>query len=144
MARRLLPILLLSLTALLGLLPAAQAAPAPGEPVVGDRPVGGPAADRAGDEEPYPTTEEIDRARAEEERKAATAAALEAALTAARVELDRAARTTEQAVEAYNGAQLALSRARAEEAAAAQRAATAETERAAAAEDAARLAAETY
>ncbi|MFG2912834.1 C40 family peptidase [Kitasatospora sp. NPDC048298] len=137
MARRILPALLLSLTALLGLLPAAQAAPAvPAAPA--------PTVGRAADEDPYPSTEEIDRARAEAEGKASSAAALEAALTAARAELDRAGRAAEQAVEAYNGAQLALARARAEEAAAARRAATAETERAAAADDAARLAAETY
>ncbi|WP_316522909.1 C40 family peptidase [Kitasatospora brasiliensis] len=139
MARRLLLTLLLSLTALLGLLPAVQAAPAqpaPAEP--------GTSADPAGGEEPYPTTEEIDQARAEADGKASSIAALEAALTAARVELDRAGRATEQAVEAYNGAQLALARARTEEAAAAQRAAAAEAERSAAAEDAARLAAETY
>ncbi|MFD4658479.1 C40 family peptidase [Kitasatospora sp. NPDC058444] len=134
MVRRILPTLLLSLTALLGLLPAAQASPADPEPTAG-RTVG---------EDPYPTTEEIDQARAEAEAKAAATAALEAALTAARAELDRAGRVAEQAVEAYNGAQLALTRARAEEAAAARRAAVAETERAAAAEDAARLAAETY
>ncbi|MEV7772779.1 C40 family peptidase [Kitasatospora sp. NPDC086791] len=134
MARRLLPTLLLSLTALLGLLPAAQAASAVGEPVAG----------RAGGEEPYPSTEEIDRARAEAERKASSAVALEAALTAARTELDRAGRGAEQAVEAYNGAQLALTRARAEESAAVRHAAAAEAERSAAAEDAARLAAETY
>ncbi|MEV7182789.1 C40 family peptidase [Kitasatospora sp. NPDC093102] len=139
MARRILLTLLLSLTALLGLLPAVQAAPATGEPRAG-----GPAAGRAGGEEPYPTTEEIDRARADAEGKASSAAALESALTAARAELDRAGRAAEQAVEAYNGAQLALTRARVEEDAAAQRAAAAETERAAAAEDAARLAAETY
>ncbi|MFG2903870.1 C40 family peptidase [Kitasatospora sp. NPDC048286] len=137
MARRILPALLLSLTALLGLLPAAQAAPAvPAAPA--------PTVGRAADEDPYPSTEEIDRARAEAEGKASSAAALEAALTAARAELDRAGRAAEQAVEAYNGAQLALARARAEEAAAARRAAIAETERAAAADDAARLAAETY
>ncbi|MEU1284802.1 C40 family peptidase [Kitasatospora sp. NPDC005856] len=134
MARRILPTLLLSLTALLGLLPAAQAAPADPEPTAG----------LAVGEDPYPTTEEIDRARAEAEAKASATAALEAALTAARAELDRAGRVAEQAVEAYNGAQLALTRARAEEAAAARRAAVAETERAVAAEDAARLAAETY
>ncbi|MGW3227977.1 C40 family peptidase [Kitasatospora sp. NPDC001095] len=137
MARRILPALLLSLTALLGLLPAAQAAPAaPAAPA--------PTVGRAADEDPYPTTEEIDRAGAEAEGKASSAAALEAALTAARADLDRAGRAAEQAVEAYNGAQLALARARAEEAAAVRRAATAETERAAAADDAARLAAETY
>ncbi|MFE6051098.1 C40 family peptidase [Kitasatospora sp. NPDC056446] len=134
MARRLLPTLLLSLTALLGLLPAAQAARADPEPAAG----------RARGEEPYPSTEEIDRARAEAAGKASSAAALEAALTAARTELDRAGRGAEQAVEAYNGAQLALTRARAEEGAAARRAAAAEAERSAATEDAARLAAETY
>ncbi|MFF4380419.1 C40 family peptidase [Kitasatospora sp. NPDC001547] len=147
MARRLLPTVLFSLTVMLGLLPAAQAVPTPGEPVAVDPATGravDPATGRAGGEEPYPTTEEIDRARADAERKASSADTLEDALTAARTELDRAARTTEQAVEAYNGAQLALTRARAEEDAAAQRAAAAEAERAAAAEDAARLAAETY
>ncbi|MEU8920698.1 C40 family peptidase [Kitasatospora sp. NPDC048545] len=139
MARRFLPTLLLSLTALFGLLPTAQAAPATGDPAVGD-----PAAGRARGEEPYPSTEEIDRARAEAAGKTATAAALEAALTAAKAELDRAGRGADQAVEAYNGAQLALTRARTEEGAAAQHAAAAEAERSAAAEDAARLAAETY
>ncbi|MFF2143857.1 C40 family peptidase [Kitasatospora sp. NPDC058190] len=138
MARRLLPTLLLSLTALLGLLPAAQAAPADPEPAAGQ------ARGEAGGADPYPTSEEIDRARAEADGKAATVAALEAALTAARTELDRAGRGAEQAVEAYNGAQLALTRARAEETAAARRAAAAEAERSEAAEAAAGLAAETY
>ncbi|MFH8381178.1 C40 family peptidase [Kitasatospora sp. NPDC018058] len=138
MARRLLPTLLLSLTALLGLLPAAQAAPADPEPAAGR------ARGDDGGEDPYPTTEEIDRARAEADGKAASAAALEAELTAARAELDQAERGAEEAVEAYNGAQLALTRARDEETAAAGRAAAAEAERTAAAEDAARLAAETY
>ncbi|MGW3043099.1 C40 family peptidase [Kitasatospora sp. NPDC001159] len=138
MARRLLPTLLLSLTALLGLLPAAQAAPVDPEPAAG------PALGDGGGEDPYPTTEEIDRARAEADGRAASVAALEAALTAARAELDRVGRGAEQAVEAYNGAQLALTRARTEETAAARRAATAEAERTEAAEDAARLAAETY
>ncbi|MEE1786826.1 C40 family peptidase [Streptomyces sp. SP17BM10] len=124
MVRRLLPTLLLSLTAVLGLLPAAHAVPA--------------------DPEPYPSAEDVDRARAEAERRAASVGAIEAGLATARVELDRAGRGAEQAVEAYNGAQLALTRARAEETAAAQRAAAAEAERAAAVEDAARLAAETY
>ncbi|WP_037901650.1 C40 family peptidase [Streptomyces sp. NRRL S-350] len=134
MARRLLPTLLLSLTALLGLLPAAHAAQADPEPAPG----------QARGEAPYPTGEEIDRARAEAEGKASSVAALEAALTAARAELDRAGRGAERAVEAYNGAQLALARARTAEGAAAQRAATAEADRSAAADDAARLAAETY
>ncbi|MBO1415511.1 C40 family peptidase [Streptomyces sp. FH025] len=142
MARRLLPTLLLSLTVLLGLLPAAQAAPADPKPATGPA-AGGPGGG-AGAAGPYPSSEEIDRARAEADGKAASVAALEAALAAARAELDRAGREAEQAVEAYNGAQLVLTRARAEEAAAAQRAATAETARSEAAEDAARLAAETY
>ncbi|MFG2843763.1 C40 family peptidase [Kitasatospora sp. NPDC048296] len=138
MARRLLPTLLLSLTALLGLLPAAQAAPADPEPAAGQ------ARGEAGGADPYPTSEEIDRARAEADGKATTVAALETALTAARTELDRAGRSAEQAVEAYNGAQLALTRARADETAAARRAAAAEAERSEAAEAAAGLAAETY
>ncbi|MGA5818610.1 NlpC/P60 family protein [Kitasatospora sp. NPDC094028] len=139
MARRLLPTLLLSLTGLLGLLPAAQAAPATGEPAVGD-----PAAEPARGETPYPSAEDVDRARARADGKAASVTALEAALTTARADLDRAGRSAEQAVEAYNGAQLALTRARTEETAAARRADTAEAARTAAVEDAARLAAETY
>ncbi|MER7849672.1 C40 family peptidase [Kitasatospora sp. NPDC096077] len=135
MARRILPTLLLSLTALLGLLPAAQAAPAAPDPAAGPPRTG---------QEPYPSAEEIDRSRAEADGKAASAATLETALTAARAELDRAGRGAEQAVEAYNGAQLALTRARTEETAANGRAAAAEAARATAAEDAARLAAETY
>ncbi|MFJ9456683.1 C40 family peptidase [Kitasatospora sp. NPDC101447] len=134
MARRLLPTLLLSLTALFGLLPTAQAVAADGDPAVG----------RARGEEPYPSTEAIDRARAEADGKASSVAVLETALTAARTDLDRAGRSAGHAVEAYNGARLALTRARAEESAAARRAAVAEAERSAAAEDAARLAAETY
>lgn len=134
MARRLLPTLLLSLTGLLGLLPAAQAAPADPEPAAGP----------ARGETPYPSADDIDRARARADGKAASVTALEAALTSARADLDRAGRSAEQAVEAYNGAQLALTRARTEETAAAGRAATAEAARAAAVEDAAQLAAETY
>ncbi|WP_374120203.1 hypothetical protein, partial [Streptomyces sp. LS1784] len=84
MARRILPTLLLSLTALLGLLPAVQATPVTGRPLAG-----GPAAGRAGRQAPYPTTGEIGRARADAEDKASSAAALESALTAARAELDR-------------------------------------------------------
>ncbi|MER7672982.1 C40 family peptidase [Kitasatospora sp. NPDC096128] len=138
MARRILPTLLLSLTALLGLLPAAQAAPA--DPAEAESAQAQPPAGQG----PYPSTEEIDRSRAEADGKAVSAAALETALTAARAELDRAGRSAEQAVEAYNGAQLALTRARAEETAANRRAAAAEAERSTAADDAARLAAETY
>ncbi|MFF1907170.1 C40 family peptidase [Kitasatospora sp. NPDC058218] len=136
MARRLLPTLLLSLTALLGLLPAAVAAPA--EPSAGAAPADSPA------DGPYPSAEEVDRSRAEADRRAASVATIEAGLTAATAELDRAGRSAEQAVEAYNGAQLALARARAEESAAAGRAAGAEAERVEAAENAAQLAAETY
>ncbi|MEV7782265.1 C40 family peptidase [Kitasatospora sp. NPDC088351] len=134
MARRLLPTLLFSLAALLGLLPAAAAAPADPEPA--------PAGAHA--DEAYPSTEDIDRSRAEADRRADSVGTIEAGLTAARTALERAGRVAEQAVEAYNGAQLALTRARAEEAAAAGRAAAAEAERAAAVEDAAQLAAETY
>ncbi|MFB7907354.1 C40 family peptidase [Kitasatospora sp. NPDC056076] len=150
MARRILPTLLLSLTALLGLLPAAQAAPVQPEPA---RPAPAqaepgqaepPAAATPAGQDPYPSAEEIDRSRTEADGKAASAAELETALTAARTELDRTARGAEQAVEAYNGAQLALTRARTEETAANRRAAAAEAERSEAADDAARLAAETY
>ncbi|MFB7383170.1 hypothetical protein, partial [Kitasatospora purpeofusca] len=157
MARRFLPTLLLSLTALLGLLPVAAAAPAePGEPSAAaaepsgagssgsSGSAGGPGPAGAPGEEAYPSTEEIDRSQAEADATAGSVAVIEAGLTAARAELDTAARTAEQAVEAYNGAQLALTRARAEESAAADRSAAAEAERSAAAEDAAALAAETY
>ncbi|MFB7615138.1 NlpC/P60 family protein [Kitasatospora sp. NPDC056181] len=140
MVRRLLPTLLLSLTALLGLIPAAAALPAPAPlPADPDRAPGATAADEA-----YPSTEAVDRARAEADRRAATVTAVEAGLTAAKAELDRTGRVAEQAVEAYNGAQLVLTRARAEESAAIGRAASAEADRAGAAEDAAALAAETY
>ncbi|SDT73270.1 Cell wall-associated hydrolase, NlpC family [Streptomyces sp. TLI_053] len=162
MARGFLPTLLLSLTALLGLLPAAAAAPVePGgastaaEPPGGGVPAGpgsaggpgsadGPGSAGAPAEQAYPSAEEIDRSRAEADATAGSVAVIEAGLTAARAELDTAARTAEQAVEAHNGAQLALTRARAEESAAADRSAAAEAERSAAAEDAAALAAETY
>ncbi|MFF2042397.1 C40 family peptidase [Kitasatospora sp. NPDC058170] len=161
MARRILPTLLLSLTALLGLLPAAAASPAgpdsPNSPNSQAAPVdaaapaaagqgaGGPGAGGPGTaDEAYPSTEDIDRSRAEADHRAASVAAIEAGLAAARAELDRDGRAAEQAVEAYNGARLALDRARTEESAAARRAAAAETERAEAAEGAAQLAAETY
>ncbi|MFJ9946754.1 C40 family peptidase [Kitasatospora sp. NPDC091207] len=149
MARRILPTLLLSLTALLGLLPAAAAAPAP--PSAGAAPAdtpdgtaGSPVPSGSPADGPYPSAEEVDRSRAEADRRAASVATIEAGLTAATAELDRAGRSAEQAVEAYNGAQLTLARARAEESAAAGRAATAEAARAEAAENAAQLAAETY
>ncbi|MQS13469.1 NlpC/P60 family protein [Streptomyces kaniharaensis] len=130
MTRRFLTTLLLLLTAQLGLFPAAQAARADPEPAAGA--------------DPYPSAEDVDRARAEADRKAASVAGIEAGLTAAQAELDRAGRSAEQAVEAYNGAQLALARARTEETAAGGRAAEAEADRAAATEDAALLAGETY
>ncbi|MFD0276612.1 C40 family peptidase [Kitasatospora sp. NPDC127111] len=141
MARRLLPALLfpltLSLAALLGLLPVAvAAAPVPVDP--------DPATGTSLADEPHPSAEDIDRARGEADRRAAAVTAIEAGLAEARAELDRAGRVAEEAVEAYNGARLALTRARAEESAAVGRAASAEAERAAAAEDAAALAAETY
>ncbi|MFG3054284.1 C40 family peptidase [Kitasatospora sp. NPDC048239] len=150
MARRILPTLLsslaLSLTALLGLLPVAAASPVspvspglPASPVDAPAPGGPGAADEA-----YPSTEDIDRSRTEADRRAAAVTAIEAGLVAARAELDRDGRAAEQAVEAYNGARLALDRARTEESAAATRAAAAEAERAEAAEGAAQLAAETY
>ncbi|MER5640387.1 NlpC/P60 family protein [Kitasatospora sp. NPDC002227] len=132
MARRLLPTLLLALTGLLGLLPAAAAAP-------GHAVAAGPRAD-----DPYPSEEEIARSRAEADARATDSAAIEARLTAAQADLEQSGRVAEQAVEAYNGAQARLAKARAAAAAAARRAATAETERAAAAESAAALAAETY
>ncbi|MFJ3790578.1 C40 family peptidase [Kitasatospora sp. NPDC090091] len=138
MTRRLLPTLLFSLTALFGLLPAAVAAPVEPDAATGASPAGAPAA------QPFPSAEEVARARAEADRRAAPVAAVEAGLTAAKAELDRVGRAAEQAVEVYNGARLALARARAEEASASGRAAAAETERVAAAEQAAQLAAETY
>ncbi|MEU1503875.1 C40 family peptidase [Kitasatospora sp. NPDC005748] len=159
MVRRLLPTLLLSLTALLGLLPAAAAVPAD---ALDDAASGAAAGSGSGSgsssgagsesgsatgapaDGAYPSAEEVDRSRVEADRRAASVSTIEAGLTAATAELDRAARTAEQAVEAYNGAQVALARARTEESAAAGRAATAQAARTEAAEDAARLAAETY
>ncbi|MFJ8040590.1 C40 family peptidase [Kitasatospora sp. NPDC096147] len=121
MTRRLLPTLVLTLAGLLGLLPAAVAAP-----------------------DPYPSTEDIAAARADEASAQADTAAIEASLTTAQNDLERAGREAEQAVEAYNGAQAHLKRARAEAATRAAQAATAEAARAEAAETAAALAAETY
>ncbi|GAA2744943.1 C40 family peptidase [Kitasatospora cinereorecta] len=132
MARRMLPALLLAAAAgLLGLLPAAAAAPAPTR-------LAAPADD------PYPSTEDIAKAQADADARAGDVAAIEARLTAAQAELEEAGRAAEQAVEAYNGAQARLVRARAESAAAAERSAAAETARAAAAERAAGLLAEIY
>ncbi|WP_354641275.1 C40 family peptidase [Kitasatospora camelliae] len=138
MPRRLLPILLLALTATLGLLPTAAAAPAPHHPAQPPHHPAHPADD------PYPSTGDIARAQAEADAKAADTAAIETLLTTAQAELDAAGHAAEQAVEAYNGAQAHLLRARAEATAAAQRSTTAEAARAEAAERAARLAAETY
>ncbi|WP_101381056.1 C40 family peptidase [Kitasatospora sp. GP30] len=92
----------------------------------------------------YPSTGDIDRARADAARRAAAASAIEARLADARTELEQAGQRAEQAVEAYNGAQARLTRARAASAAAAVRAATAESARVDAAERAAALAAATY
>ncbi|MGW2400938.1 C40 family peptidase [Kitasatospora sp. NPDC001664] len=121
MTRRILPTLLLTLAGLLGLLPAAVAAP-----------------------DPYPSTEDIAAAQADEASAQADTTAIEASLTAAQKDLDRAGREAEQAVEAYNGAQAHLKRARAEAATRADQAAAAEAARAEAADTAAALAAETY
>ncbi|MFI5533617.1 C40 family peptidase [Kitasatospora sp. NPDC051853] len=121
MTRRILPTLLLTLAGLLGLLPAAVAAP-----------------------DPYPSTEDIAAAQADEAAVQADTTAIEASLTAAQHDLDRAGREAEQAVEAYNGAQAHLKRARTEAATRATQAAAAEAARAEAAETAAALAAETY
>ncbi|GAA2137599.1 C40 family peptidase [Kitasatospora kazusensis] len=131
MARRLLPTLLLTLTGVLGLLPAATAAPAP------------PRAAAPADD-PYPSAEDIARAQAEADARATDSTAIEARLSAAQSELAESGRIAEQAVEAYNGAQAQLSRARAESASATQRALTAEAERSEAAEQAAELAGEMY
>ncbi|MDH6124525.1 C40 family peptidase [Kitasatospora sp. GP82] len=137
MARRLLPTLLLAFSGLLGLLPAAAAAPAASAPVP-------PRSAAATADGPYPSTEEIDRARTDAGTKAGDTAAIEARLTAAQAELADAGRAAEQAVEAYNGAQARLAKARTESTAAARRATVAEAGRTDAAERAAQLAAETY
>ena len=133
MTRRLLPTLLLALAAALGLLPAAGAGAAPS---AGVAPADGAA--------PYPSADDIAGARAEADHRAAATDAIETLLDAARTERDQADRAAEQAVEAYNGAQVRLARARTEESAALQHAAVTELARHEAAEDAARLAAETY
>ncbi|MFJ1704484.1 C40 family peptidase [Kitasatospora sp. NPDC088346] len=131
MARRLLPTLLLTLAGVVGLLPAATAAPVPATTVA-------PA------EDAYPSAEEIARAKAQADAKAAATSTVEARLAAARSALTEAGRTAEQAVEAHNGAQVRLERARTAAAAAERRSAEARTAHAAAAERAAQLAAETY
>ncbi|MFE0458060.1 C40 family peptidase [Kitasatospora sp. NPDC058965] len=140
---------LLALVALAGLLAgpgaptAAALGPAPGRPVLvrADDPVpDGPAPDG----QPYPSADEVARAKAEADRQAGAESAIEAQLAGARSELDRAALLAEQAVEAYDGARVRLAAARAASVAADDRAARAETARADAAEQAAGLAAATY
>ncbi|MCX4748188.1 C40 family peptidase [Kitasatospora sp. NBC_01287] len=96
------------------------------------------------DDPPYPSAGAVSGARAEADRQAAAVAAIEARLTGARAELEQAGLVAEQAVEAYDGAQVKLARARAAVADAGTRAVAAEAARAAAAEDAAGLAAATY
>ncbi|WP_329565252.1 C40 family peptidase [Kitasatospora sp. NBC_01266] len=122
--RRLLTAVLLTLAVLAGLL----ATPATG----------------LADDPPYPSTGAIADSRAAGDRQAAAVSSIEARLTGAQTELDQAGRIAEQAVEAYDGAQVKLARARAAVADATTRAAAAETARAAAAEDAAALAAASY
>ncbi|GAA0675933.1 hypothetical protein GCM10010193_31220 [Kitasatospora atroaurantiaca] len=131
MARRFLPTLLLALSGVFGLIPAAEAVPLPSR-------LTAPADD------PYPSAEDIARARAESDARAVDTNAIEARLTAAQAELEQNGRAAEQAVEAYNGAQARLAKARTEAATAAQLSAVAEAGRAEAAERAAQLAAETY
>ncbi|WP_052681488.1 C40 family peptidase [Saccharothrix sp. ST-888] len=138
MARRLLPTLLLSLSGLLGLLPTAAAAPST-RAIAPALPLPAVAAD-----DPYPSADHVAQAEADATVKAGSSAAIEARLTAAQTELADAGRAAEQAVEAYNGAQARLAKARTESAAAARRAAAAEVDRTDAAERAAQLAAETY
>ncbi|MFG2695183.1 C40 family peptidase [Kitasatospora sp. NPDC048407] len=135
MPRRLLPALLLATAALLTLLPAASA---PAAPVPAVRPADDP------DDEAYPSAEDVARAKAEADGKAADATGLEARLAAARSELDRIGQAAEQAVEAYNGALARLAKAQQAATAAAARAAIAEAARARAADRAAGLAAEMY
>jgi len=130
-ARRFLPTLLLALSGVFGLIPAAEAVPVPSR-------LTAPADD------PYPSAEDVARARAESDARAVDTNAIEARLTAAQAELEQNGRVAEQAVEAYNGAQARLAKARTEAATAAQLSAVAEAGRAEAAERAAQLAAETY
>ncbi|WP_146258968.1 NlpC/P60 family protein [Streptomyces tateyamensis] len=108
------------------------------------RPAAVPADDPAPDGRPYPSAAEVDRARAEADLKAGAAGAIEAQLAGAKSELERTALLAEQAVEAYDGAQVRLTAARGAAAAAAEAATRAEAARAEAAERAAGLAAATY
>ncbi|MDH6135401.1 cell wall-associated NlpC family hydrolase [Kitasatospora sp. MAA4] len=141
MARRLLPALLLVLTTLVGpaLGPAtAVAGPVPSRMPHAALPVDDPA------DGTYPSTDTIDRAKADADRRSAAATAAETQLAGAQAELDQAGRLAEQAVEAYDGAQVRLAKARTDAADAARRCAEAQAARAAAADDAAALAAATY
>ncbi|MFB7944504.1 C40 family peptidase [Kitasatospora phosalacinea] len=145
MPRRLLPTLLLATASLLALLPAANAPAAPAPATAANAPVAAPAVRPADDPEPeYPTAQDVARAHADADAKAADATAIEALLAAAQGELDRAGQTAEQAVEAYNGALVRLARAEQAARAAAGRSAAAETARAEAADRAAGLLAEIY
>ncbi|MEV4557115.1 NlpC/P60 family protein [Kitasatospora sp. NPDC049285] len=140
MSRRLLPTLLLAAASVLALLPAATAPAAPATRTVA-LPVDDP---ESGGSAAYPSAEEVARARAEADAKAADATAIEARLTAAQAELETAGRDAEQAVEAYNGALVRLARARADAEAAANRSTAAEADRVEAADRAAGLLAEIY
>jgi cell wall-associated NlpC family hydrolase len=136
------PVPLLALALALALLTGGTAPAAAARPAVVRPALAGPAADPA--DPAYPGTGDIDRAKADADRRAAAASALEAQLNGARTEVEQAGRRAEQAVEAYDGAQVRLTRARAAAADAAARAATAEQARADAAEQAAELAAASY
>ncbi len=140
MPRRLLPAVLLTLAAVL----APVLAPAAGPVATAAVPAAAVADDPSADGSPYPTTDDIAKAKAEADGKAASAAVIEARLATAQRELDEAGQAAEQAVEAYNGAQVRLTEARAAASAATASAAQAEAARAEAAEDAAWLAAASY
>ena len=149
MARRFLPGILLALTTVTLPSAPAGAASAPGAAPSLAAPaaphlVPGPQSPGLAAADPFPSTGDIAAARAEAGRRAAAAAAVEARLTVAQAEREQAHRAAERAVEAYNGARTRLTRARADESDAVQRAAVAELARHLAAEDAAGLAAETY
>ncbi|MFF2816391.1 C40 family peptidase [Kitasatospora cineracea] len=157
MPRRFLPALLLAGAALLALLPAANAPAAPaaapaagpeGLPQAAPAALAGPAAPvvlPADEPEPgFPSADDVARARAEADAKAADATAVEARLAAARDELDKAGQAAEQAVEAYNGALVRLGRAQEASRAAAERSTAAEAAHAEAADRAAGLVAEIY
>ncbi|MFJ4677298.1 NlpC/P60 family protein [Kitasatospora sp. NPDC088783] len=156
MPRRFLPALLLAGAALLALLPAANApaAPAAAPAALPEAPPEAPsaalpgalsAATPADDPEPgFPSADDVARARAEADAKAADATAVEARLAAARGELDRAGQAAEQAVEAYNGALVRLGRAQDASRAAAERSTAAEAAHTEAVDRAAGLLAEMY